>query len=406
MLDGVRAVIGSHVGLRFTNATDARLTSSVETRARIRGMRIDHYADVLKEDAAERQELLELLTVPETSFFRDNAQYEALKDQIIPAIDGPVVAWSAGCSTGQEAYSLAMTFSELAVPDWWVVASDLSQHAIDRTAAGLYRERELRGLSPARRRRWFDEVKGGWQARPELRGRIRTVRHNLATEPPPVRQGESAVVFCRNVLIYLRPDRIAEFLGRVAQWVAPGGYLFLGMSEVLWEIDKRFDRVRLEGGTFAYRRVDERVKAAVEPATRQLTPAADALRQTLEPSPLPRRAPQPTARKEPAVPTPAKAPPLPDAEVFRLEGESLARSGDHLGAVAAFRKALYLDPDDAVAHLHLGLALEAAGDDDAARRAFRAARAAIDRCDPTVLEARLEGFGVAALKRMLTEKVR
>ena len=152
----VEQIVADNIGMRPTPATASRLQASIEERAAARKVSISRYVDVLREEPNERQELIELITVQETSFFRDGAHYEALAS-IVPDIEGPVVAWSAGCSTGQEAYSLAMAFDELQVPSWFVVASDLSTRAIDRTQTGLYRERELRGLSPARRSKYLQK---------------------------------------------------------------------------------------------------------------------------------------------------------------------------------------------------------------------------------------------------------
>lgn len=403
-LSEVRRIIGDRAGHRFTKATEQRLQAAVETRVRIRNVPAERYPVVLLDEPAERDQFMELLVVPETSFFRDNAQFKSLAEEIVPRINGTVVAWSAGCSTGQEPYSLAMTFAELGVPDWWVVASDLSQHAVDRTSAGFFRERELRGLSPARRMKWMDQVRDGWQVKPELRARVRTVRHNLATETPPVRQHEVSVIFSRNVLIYLKPEAIAAYLKRVADWLAPGGYLFLGMSEVLWEVDDRFERVRLEGGAFAYRRVDDRNRRRLDPARR--TPVPESV-ENLNPRTKPRTTLPGTRTSLKPVRDLSRAIPTADgtASQHRKAGEDAAAAGRNEEAVAAFRKAIYLDPDDALAHLELGLALEATGDVEAGRRAFRAARSAVERADRRTLEAALEGYDIDTVRSLLQAKL-
>ena len=229
---------------------------------------------------------------------------------------------------------------------------------------------------------------------------MRTVRHNLALQAPPVRRGECQIVFCRNVLIYLRRERIGDFVRRLADWIAPGGYLFLGMSEVLWDFDARFDLVRVGDGAFAYRR-----------NAGNAVPRSRDLRQIFPTIPKP---PTTTGRAT-AVPPPPRtttkraaraAQPEPlGTDTARLEGETAAREGRHDAAVVAFRKAIYAEPDDPLAHLQLGLSLEASGDHAASQRAYRAALAALRRADRQGIEGRLEGYGVETLEELLESKL-
>src|SRR5207237_10644050 len=118
------------------------------------GQDLAGYVASLAVDPGARQRLYDRLTVQETAFFRHPGQFQALAERVLPGIDGPALIWSAGCSNGQEPYSLAMVLDEQAVGGS-VIATDVSTHALRRTSAGSYGSRELMGLSPARRARYL-----------------------------------------------------------------------------------------------------------------------------------------------------------------------------------------------------------------------------------------------------------
>lgn len=396
-LDDVGRLLARRVGLRLDPAIRGRLDRALRDEADAFGQDAAAYVAALEHDPERLQRLLNRVTVQETSFFRDPGQFDALAEHVLPAFGGaPIEIWSAGCANGQEPYSLAMTLAESGVADWHVIASDVSTNALSRTRAAKYSDRELRGLSSARRARHLVPAgKGSWTVAPELHERVTTIRHNLAADPPPFPVGRCQVVFCRNVLIYFGHDDVVAFLDRLKAWLPPDAYLFLGYSESLWQVTDRFQLVRL-GDAFAYR-----------PATTAPTPPA-----TAPPAPAPK--PRPPARPAP-VPAPAPArerraprpvPPPPSTVVeLMADGEAALGRGEHADAVTAFRKAAYLDPDHPVAHLNLGLALEVAGDRPAARRAYAAARAAIERCDTAAVEAALEGYQLDGLTALLDQKL-
>lgn len=371
VIDVVAGVLAARTGLRTTVATRARLESSVRQRATLVGCTIHEYAADRVHNAVETQALIDLVTVQETSFFRDPAHIDALLWHVVSRRSGPVVVWSAGCATGQEPYSIAMALDEAGVDDWRIVATDLSRIAVERTAAGRYTENELRGLSAARRGRYLRAEGGVWQVDARIRERITVERHNLLTDPIPLAPCEATAVFCRNVFIYLDRQRIAGFLGRLRRHLVHQGVLFLGGSESLWHVPDGYalDRV---GGAFAYRAADAATPATPEPV-RGRTRVAD-----------------------------AGAPAFPRAEA---PVAAAALAAPERSAVQESRRAVYLHPDDPLAHLQLGLSLQAEGDEHASHRAFRAARAALDRTDVSLLEPRLEGYRIGALRTLLDAKV-
>jgi chemotaxis methyl-accepting protein methylase len=318
-------------------------------------------------DPVAFQRLLDCVTVQETAFFRHPDQFAALEREVLPALRPPVTVWSAGCANGQEAYSLAMVLADAGLPDWQVLASDISAGAAARTRAGRYSTAELAGLPPAHRR-WLRPAGELWEVDPELRRRVRVEQASLTTRFP-TGPGRCQVVFCRNVLIYLTRAEGAAFLHRLAAWLAPDGMVFLGYSE---SIVTPTDRLRVErvGDTFALRAV---------------RPFGSA----------------PADRPDGAEP-PASGD---DAATLAAAGEAAVARGDLDAAVAAFRGAAFLDPDQPTAHFQLGLALEAGRDGRGARRAYAAALAALDRCDPGMVEAGLGGWRVRELAGVLRAKL-
>jgi chemotaxis methyl-accepting protein methylase len=397
----IAGLLARRTGLEMDPAVRGRLARAVRMEIERSGEQDAAYAERLGRDPAALQDLLNRVTVQETSFFRDPAQFAALAEHVLPPlVDAglPVQVWSAACANGQEAYSLAMVLAESALRTWHVFATDISTKALARTTAARYEERELSGLSPERRSRHLvpGDRPGSWDIAPALRSRVSVGRHNLAADPPPVAAGRCQVVFCRNVLIYFGRDDVVAFLNRLSAWMPGGGHLFLGYSESLWMVTDRFHLERL-GDAFVYRN---------GPAPVGVTPA-----RATSPAAAPPRRP-PTAA--PARPVAAPAPPprvaapaleaWPAGAGLLAEGEAAMGAGDHAGAVRAFRKAAFVEPDQPLAHLSLGLALEAAGDADAAQRAFVAARAAFGRADRSLLEASLEGYQLEELQRLLDLK--
>ena len=395
-VDDAGRLLSRRVGLRLDPAIRGRLERAVRDEAARVGDDPEAYVASLERDPDRLQDLLNRVTVQETSFFRDPGQFAALASWVLPALrlsGEPVQVWSAGCANGQEPYSLAMVLAESGIERWQVTATDISTAALARTRAARYAERELRGLSEERRHAHLVSASDGtWAIRPELKDNVQVLRHNLASDPPPFMAGACQVVFCRNVLIYFGHDDVVAFLDRLAARLAPNGHLFLGYSESLWQVTERFRLVRL-GDAFAYR-----------PSTgATATP----------PAPSPARRPRPSVAAPPSPPRerrsrPVAAPPVeePRSDVSELlaTGEAALDRGEHAEAVTAFRKAAFMDPDHPLAHLSLGLALEVTGDDVAARRAFAASRAALARCDTAAVEATLEGYRLDDLVALLDRK--
>ena len=197
---------------------------------------------VMGKEPSLSQQVVEALLNNETYFFRDRAPFDLLQRYALPELatrrakSKRLRIWSAGCSTGQEVYSLAMLFAEN--PETWhgwtidILGTDVSMGCIDRARAGTYSQFEVqRGLGINQMIKWFEDVGDGWRAVEALRKPIRFQVHNLL-EPPPHPEGFD-IVLCRNVLLYLSPDKKALGFERLMAAMAEDGWLMLGAGETV-----------------------------------------------------------------------------------------------------------------------------------------------------------------------------
>jgi chemotaxis protein methyltransferase CheR len=220
------------------------------------------------------------------------------------------------------------------------------------------------------------------------------------------------VVFCRNVLIYLSPEQTRLVLNRIADALPHAATLFVGAAETVWQVSDRFKATHV-GDTFVYQR------RAVAAAPREQAPRRDAPpilragatrtgRKRSKDTARTRSGPAATGESNSAVnPTHGStADSQSNDQVAMLEkmAQDAVAMGDYDAAVVAFRKCAYLKPHDAVAQLHLGLALEASGDQSSAQRAFAAARRALVEAGPDASPAGLEGYAPSELLRLLESK--
>ena len=206
---------------------------------------VDSYVARLPLDAAERDRAIDALTINETSWFRDLAPYQAFTDHMLPPLLEARAAtrhldiWSAACSSGQEAYSLAMLLQE-SLPDGWTArihATDVSTSMLERVRAGRYSQVEMnRGMPAQRLVTWFTRVGSEWEVSPQLRSMVTTSHLNLAAPFPPMATFD--VVFLRNVLIYFDMDTKRDILRRVSTRTARDGFLLLGTSESSLVVDE------------------------------------------------------------------------------------------------------------------------------------------------------------------------
>jgi chemotaxis protein methyltransferase CheR len=233
---------------------------------RLRALRLRSFAEYRELLATDGgQEIVEFcnaITTNLTAFFREPHHFEYLREHVL----APLVAntngtrrlriWSAGCSTGEEPYSLAMTVLET-LPDLrrWdvrILATDLDSDVLERGRRGVYAEDRLKNLSAQRRARFFSERRardGVWfEASAELKSLITFKQLNLMHTLPM--RGPLEAIFCRNVVIYFDKDTQRELFARIAQLQRPGNLLFLGHSESLFKVTEDYTLI----GKTVYRR--------------------------------------------------------------------------------------------------------------------------------------------------------
>ena len=267
-------LLEARTGQQLTLNRRWRIETALSALLRERGIStLDELITILvmgKEPGLSNQ-VVEALLNNETYFFRDRAPFDLLVRHALPELSKKrqsnrrIRIWSAGCSTGQEVYSLAMLFAEDAV-QWngWTVdiaGTDVSTAVVERARAGVYTQFEVqRGLGINQTIRWFEECDGGWRAVEGIRKSVRFQVHNLLESPP--HPGGFDIVLCRNVLLYLTGDKRRLAFDRLASAMAPDGWLMLGAGETVIGQTDRFGADigarglyrRTDGGAFVDKR--------------------------------------------------------------------------------------------------------------------------------------------------------
>ncbi|HXU19760.1 MAG TPA: protein-glutamate O-methyltransferase CheR [Verrucomicrobiae bacterium] len=218
------------------------LASGTDLLAHVRGSSIEYEA------------LLERLLTQETSFFRYPAVFEALEKRILPEVqerkfwENPrtLRIWSAGCSTGEEPYSVAITVADaLKFAEAWeieILATDISRRALRHAERGVYSKRSLQNVSLGQIEAHFTNSKAGFQVKPRIRRMISFAQMNLVES---VYVGKIDCIFCMNVLMYFSEERRLGILRRFYDALEPGGYFLLGHSETLINVPVKFEPVVL-----------------------------------------------------------------------------------------------------------------------------------------------------------------
>lgn len=224
---------------------------------------LDYYY-LLKYDtsaADEWESLMDILSVPETFFWREFDQIHALVDVIIPDyLKNPrkqndrLRIWSAACATGEEPLTIAITLQEAGLFDKIpieIYASDACVKSIKKARRGIYGERSFRNSPPLLQKKYFEKVSEGWQISPEIHQRIHWHTLNLMDFHRVLPYTHSNFIFCRNVFIYFSPETIRQTVITFFEGMPTPGYLFVGAAESLLKIAKEFDLEEI-GEAFVY----------------------------------------------------------------------------------------------------------------------------------------------------------
>ena len=222
----------------------------------------DYLASGTKVANEELVEMIESITTHETYFFREQYQLDALSEVILPellarpSLNRPVQIWSAGCSTGEEAYTLAILLLEhtsLGHSHVRIVGSDISPMVIELARAGAYGANSFRTIPQGLRRKYFTEADKRWTIRPYVRDMCRFEVLNLLDTDRFASLGTQDVISCRNVLMYLSARARMAAVEAFFECLSPGGYLLLGHSESLLNLQTRFELAHLNKD-LAYRK--------------------------------------------------------------------------------------------------------------------------------------------------------
>jgi chemotaxis protein methyltransferase WspC len=310
------------------------------------------------------------VVVPETFFFRYPESFAALRDWLRDRPATPLRVLCVPCSTGEEAYSIAITLLEAGLKRFHVRAIDASAPAVARASTGRYPLRKIRGLPDEARTRWFETDAEDISVVAGLRSTISFETGNIFTMEVP---GRYDVVFCRNLLIYFDPANQHRIFERLDRWLEPDGRLFLGPGEATIAAAHGWHSTR-HPMSFSFQRGPTR-----QPPRSIAPPRKNIVRTPIRP---PRPHPAPPPQKQPDPPGLEEIGALADAGRLAEAGEALLHfhanheasaaslflegllhtaQGRIADAEARFRKALYLDPEHLDALLHLSLLLEQDG---------------------------------------------
>jgi len=263
--NALRTLVKEHTGIHLSDQKRELVYGRISRR--LRALNLDSFLEyralLTEANGKEIVEFCNAITTNLTSFFRESHHFEYVRDQILaPLVNDARGArrlriWCAGCSSGEEPYSLAMTIRET-IPDAsrWdikILATDLDSEVLGRGQRGLYTSDRVRDMQAARRERFFRQTTHNgqlaYQVTPDLQQLITFKQLNLMN-PFPMK-GPLDAIFCRNVVIYFDKDTQRDLFGRMAQLQRPGAVLFLGHSESLFKVSTDYSLI----GKTIYRRV-------------------------------------------------------------------------------------------------------------------------------------------------------
>jgi chemotaxis protein methyltransferase CheR len=428
-----RGVVAQRLGLRFDDDKCALLGEVLHRRLDVAGQPCEPYLQHLEARPApdELSAVAGELTVAETYFFRDSNQFHALAQRALPdrmraqAARKRLRILSAGCASGEEAYSLAILLRQTVTDPSWsasILAVDVNRALLQRAVSARFSMWSLRETPAEVQRRWFRPDGRDVVLDESVRAAVTFELHNLAEDDPELwRAGTYDVIFCRNVIMYFTQESGRALVARMARALAPGGYLFLGHAETLRGLSQEFDLCHTHG-TFYYQRKERlgeppawrrspdsaapggRVSTALPPfvddgaGTWVEGAWADAIRDATErvrrltevPPPGAASQPDPAARQwdlgtafallrqerfadalgaVEALPSGSAS----DPDVLLLQAALLTHCGDLVRAEASCRRLLEVDELSAGAHYLLALCREGAGDHRGAVDHHRAA---------------------------------
>jgi chemotaxis protein methyltransferase CheR len=262
-LSEIRMLIEERTGIHFDESRERFLSTRVHEHMHDRGYtRVTELLRAVRKTNVEYDSFLERMLTQETSFFRYPAVFEAFEKRVLPEIHvskfwknpRTLRVWSAGCSTGEEPYSIAITIADsLSFADAWnveILATDVGKQALKHAEKGIYSGRSLASVNEKQLAGHFTKVENKFHVKPRLKKMISFAPMNLAS---PVYVGRMDLIFCMNVLIYFTEERRRSLVQRFYEALEPGGYLLLGHSESISKMPVKFQAIVL-GDCILYRK--------------------------------------------------------------------------------------------------------------------------------------------------------
>lgn len=259
--DFVRTLVRREAAIVLDTGKEYLVEARLLPLARSAGERdVSAYVARAMRDRSQQPRIVEALTTNETSWFRDSSPFQAFEQRMLAEVlasrsdDRVLRVWSAACSSGQEAYTIAMLAHDRLVAAGWrleITATDISEEMLARGRAGRYSQLEVnRGLPATHLVKHFQRAGADWQVSDQLRRCVRWSKLNLAAPFPPSSRYD--VVFLRNVLIYFDTATKRDILQRTARTLRPDGWLLLGGAETTLGVDEAWERVVI-GRSAAYK---------------------------------------------------------------------------------------------------------------------------------------------------------
>jgi chemotaxis protein methyltransferase CheR len=254
----LRELFNRHCGIQFSNDSRPTLERRLRERLAVLGLQsFGEYCQFLRSadrKRAEMDEAIDLVTINETYFFREDYQLRALEHELLPMLRksplnrDTLSVWSAGCSTGEEVYSIAMMAREAGLTqkrDVRIFGSDISRRCVAAARRGVYGSSSFRALPLDLKRRYFVDKPDGWHVSEELKMWCHFGHLNLLDSARAAIVGRVDVIFCRNVLIYFDEASRRAVIDTFYERLFPGGFLLLGHSESLLNVTTAFELVHL-----------------------------------------------------------------------------------------------------------------------------------------------------------------
>lgn len=403
-------MITTTLGLQLRPQDEVTIAHKLNTRSQTLGLPslAAYYTLLTASDASRQQQewrwLIEALTTTESYFFRDKGQFSLLRHQVLPeliarkrqqaasqiAARPSLRVWSAGCSSGEEAHSLAILLREL-IPDFlqWdltILGTDINPAMLEQARSGIYSNWSFRSLDPTIQQRYFHAHRDGWRIRPDISTMVTFQPSNLVQDsyPDPIRLlDQMDLIVCRNVFIYFQPEAIAHVLQKFYATLSPLGYLLTGHTE-LQGVNLGNFQIRSFAESVIYQRPGQGTPQAVQP--KSALPFVYSRQTASAPLTTTQRPTPPTVTAKPLAPT------MPAATTSTAVAAATTPSLDGIRplllqraypqAIQQLQQVLQTDPRNGAAHHWLAQVYANSGQHELAIAACQQAM----QCDPLAVD--------------------